>query len=1082
MLGDFVTQGNDSSVLKRSSVCQPPLQFDFYPNLPLFILPLVECHRQRSEWLDEKASLSPVSSETPSRAVTGRKATSSFAASSSSGRTSHDTAQTESLFAIVSRFMFPCKLHREDALVGAELASRLHLQLPIRDHTDAASSSMSSPIEGFNPFWNPERALIGEDESAAEAGSSGRAAMALSTFERVIAGHPPVLESLLAQLPTVSILALFHTSSYLRRFLKAYPLAWKTLSFRLPPMVGNFGSSPAGTDTPDGKKEHDKYHPLNDLLFDIIIPLATRLRSLDLCNTSISGSDLFCVVMYPMHDTIQHLSVRGCKEVSIKYHIVPFLRRGKKKGNLALQSLYTYRCRHHRRRPYLPSSLVRRDSDSEPTHELIELCHEMEIWTDTAWCPTPGGRCFRRKEYHGNRAAPGTSEVWVPFDRLWRSGNRIGPSENASKHKSSDGRLWEDADFGYDGEPLGTKNYLTMGEGKDVPVHLRKSHTTFVDDIRCDQCGDKILERCETCSIRMHCMGCRKTLCASCAFDRPLPKKRRRVRGLEELLSGIAGSAFAMPNNTAPSTPSSSQGPSQNSQIANRRRRKTKFWWAPGASRSPNLMSEQPSQDDTSDSDDPGSSTSTIGLPPPNAPPRLNMHWCCLEPIFSGGGGVAFLGPQLGGAGSDRIRAVPLPRRKEYVDPDFSQPSGIIWGESKLREGGMKNMHLYESIMGENVDILPYLKQESLELQAQTCPRSLCKDCYRSFRWKVGCRACKKPLCKEHDFRALKVRKCGFRDLNVEREFVRNPPSPPLQPKGMKELRIPAFGEKRVVEEPAPEPEPSSSPQPSFDIPMDDDLIRPIPMDREESVASNANSIALLAPPPNPIPTATSRPSSTAPPDLSSSIADLRSNPIPRRSSSRGRSLSLSGLDSRTRGSSASAAEQQRLPLPCNPGHPVQWQGCGAYFCPQVRPVGDCRGRCTAAMHECAECGVLVCEVCYNNLLDAPAYENFGADVVTVASYTSTYWIDGANDDQFCDQGDKCGCSFCGGTFHCPVCRELGRVRERCTAEEERRAREEERRIREEREEREREEQRAADELAEAVGDFYEGLGVEWWS
>lgn len=133
-------------------------------------------------------------------------------------------------------------------------------------------------------------------------------------------------------------------------------------------------------------------------------------------------------------------------------------------------------------------------------------------------------------------------------------------------------------------------------------------------------------------------------------------------------------------------------------------------------------------------------------------------------------------------------------------------------------------------------------------------------------------------------------------------------------------------------------------------------------------------------------------------------------------------------------------------------------------------------------MHECAECGVLVCEVCYDDLLDTAAYEFFGSDLFAKLPFPSRYpylWIDGANDDyQFCDLGEKCGCSFCGGTFHCPVCRELVRVKERCTAEEERRAREEERRIREEREEREREEQRAADELAEAVGDFYEGLGM----
>ena len=58
-------------------------------------------------------------------------------------------------------------------------------------------------------------------------------------------------------------------------------------------------------------------------------------------------------------------------------------------------------------------------------------------------------------------------------------------------------------------------------------------------------------------------------------------------------------------------------------------------------------------------------------------------------------------------------------------------------------------------------------------------------------------------------------------------------------------------------------------------------------------------------------------------------------------------------------------------------------------------------------------------------------------------------------------------------------------MREKCTAEAERRVVEEERRARREREERLREEQRVADELwgglAEAVGDFYGGLGADWW-
>lgn len=81
-------------------------------------------------------------------------------------------------------------------------------------------------------------------------------------------------------------------------------------------------------------------------------------------------------------------------------------------------------------------------------------------------------------------------------------------------------------------------------------------------------------------------------------------------------------------------------------------------------------------------------------------------------------------------------------------------------------------------------------------------------------------------------------------------------------------------------------------------------------------------------------------------------------------------------------------------------------------------------------------------------------------------------------------EAEACGCRGCSGAFHCPRCRALPRVRDRCTAEEERRVVEEERRVRREREEKLREEQRVADELwgglAEAVNDFYGGLGADW--
>ena len=180
--------------------------------------------------------------------------------------------------------------------------------------------------------------------------------------------------------------------------------------------------------------------------------------------------------------------------MSLKYHINPFLTMhvlAREDPNhpppeferLALKSLYTYRCRHHRRRPYPTSHLAKKESDCEPTHELVKACHALGIWTDTAWCTTPGPRCHRRRENVKSRA-PMDQEVWVVFDRLWRSRNWIGPIEHATNTNNNssiplgkrkrDCRFWEHSEIGAGGESLETN-----GEGKAVPMHtpcVRRKH------------------------------------------------------------------------------------------------------------------------------------------------------------------------------------------------------------------------------------------------------------------------------------------------------------------------------------------------------------------------------------------------------------------------------------------------------------------------------------------------------------------------------------------------------------------------------------------------------------------------------
>lgn len=557
----------------------------------------------------------------------------------------------------------------------------------------------------------------------------------LSTLERVFSTHTPILESFLLQASTDTIFRLYHTSQYLRSFLRSYPTAWQYLSFRLLlPSGTQVRPITAGTDGQPVQRQSRPY-ALDQLLLHVVIPFSPSLKSLDLDNTAVSGQNLISTVLNARRSTLEHLSVRGCKNVSLKYHIIPYLtmfglqydadmksRSGSspRAKYLALRSLYTYRCRHHRRRPYLTSSLIRRDSDSEPTHELVNLCHKLGIWTDTAWCTTPAGRCFRRRGYVSMRVPQGTPDVWVVFDRLWRSKNWIGPVSDTAEPPKRDGRLWEHDETGCYGEALGTGEGRGYGEGKTVPAHLRKSHRKFVENVKCDACLEQIHERCEQCSVLMHCVGCRKTLCFSCAYDTSYPREPR-----------IEGS-----------------GQQHN------------FWWAPGATTFPGSMQEPSDAQNNAN----GNTNNLLhnGVHVPITYPTLKFHWCCTEPTFTGGGGISI------GQGSrdvDRMRAAPLPKGQGWEDPEYSSNEWsktfptYAYGDPSKPDYTLQEGH---------VEMMRWLLGPPNH-QTSQCPRNLCQECYESPQWKVHCKACSKPLCMEHDLRGLRLRICGYRDLFMEK-------------------------------------------------------------------------------------------------------------------------------------------------------------------------------------------------------------------------------------------------------------------------------------------------------------------------
>jgi hypothetical protein len=757
------------------------------------------------------------------------------------------------------------------------------------------------------------------DDGAAAAASPTPSTPGPSSFEKLITCNPPILESLLAQVSTESILRLYHTSRYLQHHLRNSPASWRYISWRL---------SQPSVITPNAAANGRQpgSYSLDRLLLYVINPISTRLASLELDNTAVSGATLMGTVVPLRRETLVHLSVRGCKNVSLKYHINPWLQMYALTKDtasseapapfetLALKSLYTYRCRHHRRRPYLPSSLARKESDSEPTHELVKICHTLGIWTDTAWCTTPGARCYRRRGYVTMRVPQDPREVWVVYDRLWRSRNWTGPIGQASnddpirKKRKNDCRFWEYGEEGINGEPVGVQ-----GEGKATPTHLRESHRRFVENITCSNCSEPILERCEQCSVMMHCSGCRKTLCASCAFDRPY---LRNKNALEE--------------------------------------DKNKFWWAPGCAVSPCSMQDQ-------DLPPPGANNNQPGNP--NALPTIKFKWCCTEPVFSGGGGITF------GNGSnretDRVRAAPLPQGHGWEDAEFINHEHSE-GDAEQCTGCKQSPEATDlSLAGRWVDLDDFFQSQSNNmsdnpLPPMPIPRILCDECHTSDKWKVKCKGCNNPLCLKHDMHdRLKVRICGYKDLTQEKQAFRSRQKTIKVVDAMIKSRKDKQPEKNANLLSVPEPSTASSSTP--------------PAPETQQLVASVHAI----PPPQVAPALTESivaEAAAMEAEVGALLLSLRNPPANLEHPRRPLSPASVSTDPASRSSSPTPSASsppatpepksvpRRVPQP-SPSMP-KWNGCNSFFCPSIRPPGDHRRRCMTVMRQCNECKVHVCSDC----------------------------------------------------------------------------------------------------------------------
>lgn len=296
----------------------------------------------------------------------------------------------------------------------------------------------------------------------------------LCPLEALLSIYAPILECLVSHLPTPSKLALSQTSRPLRQLLHSYGPFFAHLDFRLSVFESaNFDSYLLGT-----------VYNLDRLLQ--CLPVDGRIVSLTLDWTAVSGSFIFNKILDRCRDTLEHLSVRGCRKVSIKHHIVPHFvyqssimplgNRSREQQRPALKSLYVYKARGVRRKPFL---IDRKPADGdEPSRYLTTLAADLGIWLDLGLCPTPKLRCPRRREILRREK----ERFCVPFDKRWRVQD--------------------------DNESLSEAEHTKR----------RASEQARGVDLCCWNCDDAIPDRCEACVHQMTCSKCEKPLCHSCSY------------------------------------------------------------------------------------------------------------------------------------------------------------------------------------------------------------------------------------------------------------------------------------------------------------------------------------------------------------------------------------------------------------------------------------------------------------------------------------------------------------------------------------------------------------------------------------
>lgn len=100
-------------------------------------------------------------------------------------------------------------------------------------------------------------------------------------------------------------------------------MTWRHLSFRISQPTAS-----ASTTAPPNEALNTNIVRLSpnygvvQLLINIVNPFGNNLISLKLDNNAVSDSILLSTVLNRRRETLEHLLVRGCNSVSLKYHII----------------------------------------------------------------------------------------------------------------------------------------------------------------------------------------------------------------------------------------------------------------------------------------------------------------------------------------------------------------------------------------------------------------------------------------------------------------------------------------------------------------------------------------------------------------------------------------------------------------------------------------------------------------------------------------------------------------------------------------------------------------------------------------